>query len=154
MVKQDQVVLQIQSMGIHHLYDKYAAMLLGYIFEVVGDKVVAEEYLVRIFSGLAQNFNEKDWRTDNNWSLLQTYAKHQLAKFDNAATGCQTGFTNHNTQNRYLNKMTEEQKQVFCNIYYRKKTTAQLAAEIDKSEELIKKLLKESFTIIRKLNEN
>lgn len=154
MVKQNQAMPQTKSAGIHSVYDRYAAMLLGYIFEVVGDKKVAEDYLAKIFNGLAQNFNDIDWSMGNNWLLLQRYAKNQLVKFDSAAEGCQTQFSHYNLKNKYLNKMTGEQKLVFCNIYYSKKTTAQVAAEINKPEELIKKLLKEAFTIIRTSNEN
>ncbi len=154
MLKQDQAVLHANLPSVRSLYDDFAAMLLGYIVEVIGDKRIAEEYLAKIFNGLAQNFTEIDWNEGSNWCALQRYAKDQLAKFDHAAAGCDPPGTQMDLPNRYLNKMTNEQKLVFCNIYYRKKSTAQLATEINKPEELVKKLLKEAFTIIRKSNEN
>jgi len=46
--------------------------------------------------------------------------------------------------------MSDEQKLVFCYVYYKGKTTAQLAAELDRSEESIRKALKEAFAIIKK----
>ncbi|MFD2145794.1 sigma factor-like helix-turn-helix DNA-binding protein [Mucilaginibacter antarcticus] len=153
MLKQDQV-LHTKTLSISTLYDDYAAMLLGYIMEVIGDKKVAEDYLVKIFKGLAQNFTTINWNEGSNWCALQRYAKNQLAKFDYAAAGCNPPNATHSLPNKHLNEMTEEQKLIFCNIYYRKKTTAQLATEINRPEELVKKLLKEAFIIIRKYNEN
>jgi DNA-directed RNA polymerase specialized sigma24 family protein len=155
MVKNDQAVLQTKPLSIHSLYDDYAAMLLGYIYEVVKDKKVAEDFLVKTFSSVAQKFNDIDWGESNSWCQLQRIAKNELAAYNQATEGCETSeATIFSLPNKYLNKMTDEQQLVFCNIYYRKKTTAQLAAEINKSEELVKKLLKEAFTMIRKANEN
>ena len=45
--------------------------------------------------------------------------------------------------------MTPEQEQVFCGMHYHGKSTATLAAELGKSEDAVKIILKESFTIIR-----
>jgi DNA-directed RNA polymerase specialized sigma24 family protein len=155
MVKNDQAALQTKPLSIYSLYDDYAAMLLGYIFEVVKDKKVAEDYLVKTFNRVAQKFNDINWGQSNNWCQLQQIAKNELAEYNYAAEGCESPKASSFSQtNKYLNKMTDEQKLVFCNIYYSKKTTAQLAAEINKSEELVKTLLKEAFTMIRKSNEN
>jgi DNA-directed RNA polymerase specialized sigma24 family protein len=154
MVKQDQAMLQTKALNVRSLYDNYAAMLLGYIFEMVGDKNLAEDYLVKIFTDLAQNFNNVNWSQGNKWCLLQRYAKNQLAKLNTVAAGCHTPFGATGLPNKYLNEMTQEQALVFCSIYYQKKTAGQLAGEINKSEELVKKLLKEAFSIIRKSNEN
>ena len=46
--------------------------------------------------------------------------------------------------------MGEEQKRVFCYVYYQGKTISQLAVEFGKSEESIRKALKEAFAIIKK----
>lgn len=155
MVKIDKAVLQTQPLSVYNLYDDYGAMLLGYIFEVVKDKKVAEDYLVQTFSSVALKFNEINWSESNKWGLLQRIAKNELAKYNEAAADCDAHTTAKNaTPNKYLDKMTDEQKLVFCNVYYSKRTTAQLAAEINKPEELVKKLLKEAFAIIRKSNEN
>jgi DNA-directed RNA polymerase specialized sigma24 family protein len=150
MVKKDQAVLQTKPLSIYSLYDDYAAMLLGYIFEIVKDKKLAEDYLIKTFGSVAQKFNDINWGESNSWCLLQRIAKNELAA-QSGQTAETPGF---NLNNKYLSGMTDEQRLVFCSIYYSKKTTAQLAAEINKSEVLVKKLLKEAFTMIRKSNEN
>jgi uncharacterized protein YktB (UPF0637 family) len=157
MVKQDQALLQTKPLSIHSLYDAYAGMLLGYIFEVVKDKKTAEDYLVKTFSSIAEKFNEVNWAETNNWCVLQRFAKDELASYNDKSKGWKTSSTTNykgGLPNKYLDRMSDEQRLVFCNIYYSKKTTAQLAQEINKSEELIKQLLKDAFAIIRTANEN
>jgi len=46
--------------------------------------------------------------------------------------------------------MTDEQKQVFYETYYGGKKVPQVAAQLNKSEESIKKALMEAFTILRR----
>lgn len=82
------------------------------------------------------------------WGQLLCAAKDELASFYKAAEGCDTPAGT--LPNLYLDQMTEDQKMVFCNIYYSKKTTAQLAKEVNKPEVEIKQLLKEAFAIIRR----
>jgi uncharacterized protein YktB (UPF0637 family) len=89
--------------------------------------------------------------------LLQRIAKSELASFNDTSKGWNTPSTTNykgGLPNKYLDRMNDEQRFVFCSIYYSKKTTAQLAAEINKPEEQIKQSLKEAFAIIRKANEN
>lgn len=67
--------------------------------------------------------------------------------FYKATASCEARAT---LPNVYLDEMTEKQRLMFCNIYYGKKTTAQLAAETDKPETAVKQLLKTAFAVIRK----
>jgi hypothetical protein len=157
MKKQGKALLQTKPPGIHILYDNYAAMLLGYINDVVKDKAVAEEYLLKTFNTIAQKFNCTNWNERNNWVQLLGFARAELIPFHDAVKGCEAPAVvgiNDSTDHKYLDKMTADQKHVFCSIYYNKKTTAELSKEINKSEELIKTLLKEAFCIIRRLNGN
>lgn len=147
-MKQSQLILQSKRIGIHNLYDAYAGMLLGYIFEVVKDRKIAEDYLVKTFSRIADNFDQINWSEINVWVKLLGVAKNELAAFYEAAEGCKTPAGA--LPNLYLDQMTEDQKMVFCNIYYSKKTTGQLAEEVNKPEVEIKQLLKEAFAIIRR----
>jgi DNA-directed RNA polymerase specialized sigma24 family protein len=157
MKKQGKALLQTKPPGIHILYDNYAAMLLGYINEVVKDKAVAEEYLLKTFNTIAQKINCTNWSENNNWVQLLRFAREELIPFYDTVKGCEApavASINDNIAYKYFDKMTADQKHVFCSIYYSKKTTAELSAEINKSEDLIKTLLKEAFCIIRRLNEN
>src|SRR4051812_2104367 len=107
MVKNDQAVLQTKPLSIYSLYDDYAAMLLGYIYEVVKDKKVAEDYLVKTFSSVAQKFNDINWGESNSWCQLQRIAKTELTAYKQAAQSCETAEAAiNNLPNKYLNKMT------------------------------------------------
>jgi hypothetical protein len=156
MVKPDDALVQTKPISIYSLYDAYAGMLLGYIFEVVKDRKVAEEYLVKIFSTVAEKFTEINWYETNNWCQLQRFAKNELTAFKEAVDGCETPVTGsqHSAPNKYLDQMTEEQKHIFCNFYYNKKTTAQLSQQLNRPEDLIRRSLKEAFAIIRRTNDN
>lgn len=148
MVKQDQST-HTKLLDINSLYDAYAGMLFGYIFEVVRDRKTAEDCLVKTFSSIAEKFNETSWDEGNTWCRLQRFVKNEMAAFYRATESNEAPAA---LPNIYLNEMTDEQRLVFCNIYYSKKTTAQLAAEMNKPETDIKQLLKTAFAVIRKLN--
>lgn len=153
MIKSDQTLLAAQPTSISTLYDGYADKLLGYIFEIVKDRKVAEQYLVRIFNEISStHFNKLDWDGTNTWCQLMRFAKNHLAAFDDAVAGCEAPAnaisTNH-SPNKYLEKMTDLQKLVFCNFYYHKKSTAQLSTELGTPEDVIRKALREAFTLIK-----
>ncbi len=157
MANQDTALLQTKPISLYKLYDVYAGMLLGYILEIVKDKQQAEDYLIKTFSNIAQQFNEINWDNTNTWCLLQRFAKNELADFTNAVAACETpAATNarHGSPNKYLDRMTDEQKHIFCNFYYYQKTTSQLAAELNKSEKLVRESLKEAFVIIKRSHDN
>lgn len=149
-MKQNQLILRSKRISIHNLYDAYAGMLLGYIFEVVKDRQIAEDYLVKTFSRVAENFNQTNWTEINAWSKLLHTAKNELAAFYKVAEAGETPVGT--LPNLYLDRMTEEQKLIFCNIYYSKKTTTQIAKEVNKPEVEVKQSLKEAFAVIRRSN--
>jgi DNA-directed RNA polymerase specialized sigma24 family protein len=157
MKKQGKALLQTEPPSIHILYDNYAPMLLGYINEVVKDKVIAEEYLLKTFNTIAQKNNCTNWNENNTWVQLLRFAREELIPFHDVLRGCEAPAVvsiNNSTAYKHLDRMTEEQKHIFCSIYYNKKTTAELSREINKSEALIKTLLKEAFCVIRRSNGN
>jgi hypothetical protein len=155
MVKQNETLLQTKATTIHGLYNVYAGMLMGYIFEIVKDKTLAEEYLVKTFGSVNKQFNEINW-SDNKWCLLQRFAKNELAEFNKALKDCDppATITSPNSPNKYLDKMTDEQKHIFCNFYYNKRTSAELSQELKKPEKQIRELLKEAFVIIKTSHDN
>ncbi|HTH83636.1 MAG TPA: hypothetical protein VL490_11915 [Mucilaginibacter sp.] len=155
MVKQNEALLQTKATTIHSLYDAYAGMLMGYIFEIVKDKTLAEEYLVKAFSSVNKQFNEINW-SDNKWCLLQRIAKNELTEFYKALKDCDPPVTaiNTNSPNKYHDRMTDEQKHIFCNFYYNKRTSAELSQELNKPEKLIRAQLKEAFAVIKTSHDN
>ena len=154
MKKDTQILLKQTSYGISELYDKYAGMLLGYIYDIVKDSQLAEQHLVSIYSGLPANYNEVIAAGENTWCYLQRLAKKHLLDFiGNSKTEYQPeqiDLVTYNNRNKFLKLMTQEQKDVFCGIYHYKKTISQLATDLNKSEDFIRKTLKEAFAIIKK----
>lgn len=153
-----QALIENRPESIRILYDRHAGMLLGYIFGVVKDRELAEKYLVQLFCDLSQHFHEIDWDSTNSWCLLQRFAKKKLAGFKNVANENkaheETDLELHNSTNKYLEQLTNEQKLIFCEVYYHGKTVAAISEELKKTEDLIRKTLKEAFAIIRKGCEN
>ncbi len=143
-------------LSVRSLYDSYGAMLLGYLFEVVQDRGIAEQYLIDIFNEVAKtpaNYNANGLST---LSQLQILARKKLAPYYTTVKDCGTEQRNAKSttakQNKYLSQMTPEQQHVFCGLHYHGKSIAMLAIEIQQPEDDIRKILKESFTLIRKAN--
>lgn len=146
-----------EQLSIRSLYDKHGGMLLGYIFEVVQDRKLAEECLVKLFGELALQFNKIDWKTSNSWCQLQKFAKTRLISII-ASKRIRTNHTACTLQSlsgkSYLSELTEIQQQVFCDVYYDGKSVNIIAIELNQTEESIRKTLKEAFAIMRKGGEN
>lgn len=131
------------------LYTSYSGMLLGYIVEVVKDHAVAEKYLIDIFTGLQANDIQDIFNPDNGsvYCRLQNYARKKLRHVYNTVAEC-GGQPNLNS-NRVTGLMNAEQQHVFCGLHYHSKSIAQLANELNKDEDAIRQILKQSFNIIR-----
>ncbi len=139
--------------SVQNLYSNYAAMLLGYIFEVVKSRAVAEQYLVAVFNDVPAQINEFYKPGTNAFCRLQLMARKKLDDYFESVDDCGiTKSVQKNVfigQNKFLKQMTHEQQVVFCGMHWHGRTTAKLAAELDKPEGEIRKILKECFTIIR-----
>jgi len=126
-------------------------MLLGYIFEVVKNQSVAEQYLVSVFNDVPNELDEITKPGVNALCRLQMMARKKLTIYfetlDDGADPRQRNMAISN--NKFIALMSAEQQQVFCGVHYQCKTITKLAAELNKPEDTIKKTLKECFTIIR-----
>ena len=129
-------------------------MLLGYIQEVVKQQVIAEQYLIEVFNEL-KTADVKDMMAPgaNTFLRLQQKARKKLSSFISSVEDCAdpNEITTQKTitGNKFIKLMGHEQQLVFCGVHYHGKTTAKLAAELNKPEDTIRQLLRESFTIIR-----
>jgi hypothetical protein len=147
-----QISIKQQPYNLRELYDRYSGMLLGYVFEIVKDNKLAEHHLINIYSYIPNHINELTG-DGTTWCHLQRLAKRYLeldasAQYNGQLNG--NDLSINNSHNRYLALMTYEQKQAFYNVYYYGKTTAQLAKELNKSEDFIRLALKQAFIIIKK----
>ncbi|OOQ59200.1 hypothetical protein BC343_28990 [Mucilaginibacter pedocola] len=138
----------------HGLYNSYSSMLLGYLLEALKDKQAAEQYLVEIFSQL--EFTDIQAITKpgvNTYCQLQMIARKKLSAFlatvDDCAEPAKTSQPRVISGNKFIDMMSHEQQTVFCGVHYHGKSINALSAELEKPEAEIKRILKESFTIIR-----
>ena len=153
MIKQE--VLINNSSVIQALYDEYAGLLLGYIYEVVKDREIAEEYLVSVFNELPEHINEITRPGLNTYHQLQLLARKVLADYFATIPVCvptnpeKTYLPSH--PNKFLLGMTEEQQLIFCSVHYHGKSICDLAAELNTTETCIKTILKQAFEVIRRM---
>ncbi|MFC0515032.1 hypothetical protein ACFFGT_12515 [Mucilaginibacter angelicae] len=143
---------QSKLAAARNLYNSYAAKLLGYIFEVVQNKLIAEQYLAAVFNDVPNEIEELSKAGVNVLCRLQVMARQKLAKFFETLDNDTDRKAWQNmpwVNNKYITLMTPLQQQVFCCVYYQCKTTSHIAAELNKTDEEIRKTLKECFTIIR-----
>lgn len=129
-------------------------MLLGYIKEVVKEITVAEQYLVEIFNDLQHKDIEEILSPGVNTFLrLQQLTRKKLSAFITSVEDCadKTEITAKKavTGNKFINLMDDDQQVVFCGVHYHGKSTSALAAELNKTEDSVRQILRESFTIIR-----
>jgi DNA-directed RNA polymerase specialized sigma24 family protein len=137
----------------HSLYKDYGSMLYGYIREVVKDTAAAEQYLLEVFNELkAQDIDEITEQGANPFLYLQKSARKKMSSFINTIEDCpdeqEISAKKIIRGNKFIDMMGQEQRHVFCGVHYHGKTTAKLAAELNKPELIIRQLLRESFTII------
>ncbi|MBE9665911.1 hypothetical protein [Mucilaginibacter boryungensis] len=142
------------SSAIRAIYDEYAAMLLGYIFEVVKDKNIAEQYLVSVFNELPEHLNDITQPGVNIYHRLQLLARKLLTDFFETIPAC--NIVNDNLPdlpirpNKFLDRMSKEELFIFCSVYYSGKRIGTLATELNKPQDEIKKILQQAFAVIRK----
>lgn len=136
------------------LYESYAAMLLGYLQEVVTDKQLAEDYLVDIFNELQFADIQAITKAGTNTFLqLQQIARRKLIAHNLTVAACPSDGNNMQKPsikgNKFIAIMSAEQQHVFCGMHYHGKSIAALASELAKPQEEVRKILKASFLIIR-----
>jgi DNA-directed RNA polymerase specialized sigma24 family protein len=149
MLGKEAQILPEQHPGIvQELYDKYSGMVFGYIYEVVKDIKLAEEYLTDFYTDIPKHLHEINTQGANTWCQLHRLAKRFLSQVF-ARKGTLQQLNSINTGNRFLGSMTEEQRQVFYNVYYNGSSTAELSYLLNRPEESIRKSLKEAFLILK-----
>lgn len=136
------------------LYDEYAGLLFGYIYEVVKDREMAEQYLISVFNEIPRHIHEIKQPGANIYRQLQVITRRVLSGYFENIPVCKTTDPENNylpsRPSKFLSGMTEEQRLIFCSIHYHGKTISVLAAELQKPEDTIRKILQQAFTVIRR----
>ncbi|GAA4921993.1 hypothetical protein [Mucilaginibacter defluvii] len=134
---------------VQHIYNRYAGMLLGYIYDVVKDKALAEQYLADTFIAVVkvpELFNNPN---DNVYCKLQMIARKRLAGYFKSVGNCEVDEIVSNRPNTFLSKMNVRQQTVFCGVHYHGKSIPTIAAEMNEDEDVVRRVLREAFVIIR-----
>ncbi|WP_131537664.1 sigma-70 RNA polymerase sigma factor region 4 domain-containing protein [Pedobacter nototheniae] len=131
------------------IYQKYAAMLLGYIYGIVQDRQKSEEYLMKIFTDFSTQQNKTN-QIDCTWLELRDFAKQKLAGTSNEIQIK----TSDNHTDQHLSILTDNQRRIFCAVYYHGKSISYLASIFNQDESSIRQELKSSLDQIRKARGN
>lgn len=158
MLKIDQgTSIKITPVTVHSLYKNYGGMLLGYIFEIVKDRKVADECLVKIFSDLALQLHTIKWDNGSHWLKLQRFAREQLSSYGEHFPQKQSPIPTsvvRDVDGGSLERLTDQQRTVFYNIYYNNSKIDELSILLNKQKDSIRKTLKEAFAIMTNDSEN
>lgn len=152
-MQRPETINQDHLIQVRQLYQQYGAALFGYLIEVFKDRVVAEQCLVDFFKDLPNELEELSKPGVNVFRHLQVALRKKAALYARSvrvivATGAAPDDVT-DGKNKFTAPMNNDERLVFCGIYRHGKTIADLAAELGKSEDTIRRILKECFTSIR-----
>jgi DNA-directed RNA polymerase specialized sigma24 family protein len=154
--KNNDLLTSGHPIDLEHLYAQYADKLLGYILPIVSNRELAEDCVVKVFANISSSKNTLPAnRFSNTWSWLMALANNEVELMGEAANECKSVVDNttYIQSHKYLNRMNEAQRLVFCGVYYHRKTTAALAIELNLPEQELRLRLKEAFMIIRQVED-
>ena len=136
---------------IRWFYDRYAAMLLGYINGIVPDKQESEDQLVNILTSFTKDFVALEKSNQNIWLELRQYAQNKL----NSLTTSDHQFKqNLPTPKVSLDLLDDLQKRIFGAVYYHGKSISQLAITLNYGEAEIRNQLKLAIDKMRRARGN
>ncbi len=154
--KNNDLLTPDHPVNLKNLYAQYADKLLGYILPIVNNRQLAEDCVVKIFANISTSKKTLPANGYGNaWSWFMTLANNEVERLGEAANECKSVVDNttYVQTHKYLNKMNETQRLVFCGVYYHRKTTAALAHELDLPEQELRHILKEAFMVIRQVKD-
>lgn len=156
MLKTEERPLPQSQDQLRWLYQRYSALLLGYIFEIVPDQKKSEEYLVTILSRFAVDFKEELTHGQVTWIKLLCYSRNLLPQLRNNkqhpnGNEIQSAKNYNHSQLEVLSNL---EKEIFCEIYYHGRSISDLANRMQESEEVIRSSFKLSFDKIRSTHGN
>ncbi|KQM72731.1 hypothetical protein ASE74_21860 [Pedobacter sp. Leaf216] len=136
---------------IRWFYDRYAAMLLGYINGIVKDKQQSEDQLVKILTSFTQDFVAAEKSNQHIWLELRQYAQNRL---NSAVLSDRQLIQKQSVSEPGLASLDDLQKIVFKAVYYHGKSISQLAISLNYGEEEIRNQLKLAIDKMRRARGN
>lgn len=146
------LALTNNTAAVRAIYDEYAGLLLGYINEVVKNETLAGQYLISVFDELPRHLPDLLKPGTNTYLQLVLLARKSLAGFFETIPACKPDdkkFYTPAKPNRFLNRMSNEERFIFCSVHFNGKSVSTLATELNQSEQEIKKILQRAFAAIR-----
>lgn len=127
-------------MQLELLYNRYADILNGYLIHITGNPEEAEEQLSKVFNCIHRELGTTAVKVINNWPALLNFTKKTLV-----------------LHKRYLTKdanpfdyyLSDEQWEVFYGSYYRAKSVSEIAIDLKKPKEEVRKILRATMSLIR-----
>ena len=143
--------VQIQNSAIlQEAYNKYGGMLYGYLLSVLKDEVKAGHFLTDVFDDLAKTIDKTGECGPYTWCGLYRNAKSKLIHLLNQDHEADHDLLVFALGRKMYEDMSDLQRQVFYQTYYNCKMVSELAGKLNQTEEVIRKTLKEAFTILRR----
>lgn len=143
---------QTQPASVQALYQQYADKLLGYVLATLRSRPLAEDIIVKVFTKIFSNNGEQPaYGYTNTWSWLTALVVDEMNKLSSATDECRAVSDDNNyiQSNKYLSKMSDVQRLVFCGAYYHRKSITLLAKESGLPENDLRIALKQAFKIVR-----
>ncbi|MGY3214382.1 RNA polymerase sigma factor [Mucilaginibacter sp. HD30] len=150
------LLTQDHPTDLKNVYAQYADKLLGYILPIVNNRELAEDCVVKIFTNISTSKKVLPANGSANiWAWFMALANTEVERLGKAANECKSVVDNttYIQSHKYLNRMNETQRLVFCGVYYHRKTTAALAHELNLPEQELRLRLKEAFMLIRQVKD-
>lgn len=143
--------------AVDFLYNSYSAMLYGYVLQFIPDRKEAETVLVLIFGKLSTRLQEACNAASSVYCWMQVEARKVILEYKGQPdNGHPKQADTHisDSQHAYyltlLQEASDEQKMVFSELFLKGRDREELAGQLQKTEQDIVRLLKESLLIMRK----
>jgi hypothetical protein len=138
---------------IRWIYNKYSAMLLGYIQGTLKNQHHSEKQLVKIFSSYMKEHSDYDVEK-LTWLHLRQYAQKHLSQLNLKPQDSEVSITSAHPNNKVLELLNEAERRVFSEIYYHRKSINYLSGILSLPENEVRGLLKSSLDKIRNAHGN
>lgn len=138
---------------IRWIYNKYSAMLLGYIQGTLKNQHHSEQQLVKIFSSYMKEHSNYG-AEQLTWLHLRQYAQKHLSQLHLKAQDLEVSGVSAPPNNKILALLDATERTVFSEIYYHRKSISYLSGILNLPENEVRGLLKSSLDKIRNAHGN
>ncbi|WP_443939271.1 hypothetical protein [Pedobacter sp. MW01-1-1] len=132
---------------LKHLYDQYGGMVMGYMFGVVKERNLAQEYLIQFFSEISTDFFDAKLTSAQVWCALYKLAKSYLSMVLVKGIGNEAAGTAIPVQG--LQDLSSGHRAVFHSVYNGEMAITELSDAQSTHPDEVKKMMRETFITMR-----